>query len=248
MTRPVLLVGGMDSSGGAGLLRDTATLAGLGVPARVAVTAVTAQTDRAVTASHPVPPEVVAAQIAAAGPDIGAIKIGMLATAGIVEAVANALPPAPLVLDPVLRSSSGADLLDPAGMALLMEKLLPRVFLLTPNLPELRMLAGLVGLKEGAAPERVVRTLLARGCDAVLVKGGHDEADTRSSADTLYRRDDEPVTFASPRYPGTLRGTGCQLASGIAGSLVLGFPLVEAISRAKGLIDARFVAAAVAAD
>jgi hydroxymethylpyrimidine/phosphomethylpyrimidine kinase len=242
MTRPVLLVGGMDSSGGAGLLRDTATLAGLGFSARVAVTAVTAQTDRSVTASHPVPPEVVTAQIAAAGPDIGAIKIGMLATAGIVEAVANALPPAPLVLDPVLRSSSGTDLLDAVGVALLVDRLLPHVSVLTPNLPELLVMADFLGLVEGGAPERIALALLDRGCGAVLVKGGHDAAEARLSADTLYRLDDEPVVFASLRYPGTLRGTGCQLASGIAGGLVLGLPLVEAISRAKGLIDARFAA------
>ncbi|WP_445679165.1 hydroxymethylpyrimidine/phosphomethylpyrimidine kinase [Radicibacter daui] len=248
MTRPVLLVGGMDSSGGAGLLRDTATLAGIGVPARVAVTAVTAQTDHAVTASHPVPPEVVAAQIAAAGPNLGAIKIGMLATVGIVQAVAAALPSAPLVLDPVLRSSSGADLLDSAGTVLLVERLLPRVSLLTPNLLELQVLAGLLGVAEGEASEHIARALLAQGCGAVLVKGGHDTEDTRLSADTLYRRDDEPVTFASPRYPGTLRGTGCQLASGIAGCLALGHPLVEAIRRAKGLVDARFAAAAVVED
>lgn len=245
MTRPVLLVGGMDSSGGAGLLRDTATLAGLGVPACVAVTAVTAQTDHAVTASHPVPPEVVTAQIAAAGPDIGAIKIGMLATAGIVEAVVNALPPAPLVLDPVLKSSSGADLLDPTGIALLLEKLLPRIFLLTPNLPELRALAEFMGLSAGEEPGRIAGALLARGCGAVLVKGGHDIADTRLSADTLYRPGEEPIVFASPRHPGTLRGTGCQLASGIAGGLALGLPIADAIRRAKGHVDARFAEADV---
>ena len=116
MSKAILVIGGVDSGGGAGILRDYSTARNLGVQVRVAVTAVTAQDDEGVHALHPMPPEIVAAQIASTGP-VGAVKIGMLGTAAIVAAVVQALPAAvPVVLDPVLRSSSGHDLLDSQGL------------------------------------------------------------------------------------------------------------------------------------
>lgn len=232
----VLAIGGMDSSGGAGLLRDAATLADGGVMARVAVTAVTAQRADAVPAIQPVPPAIVAAQIAAAGP-VGAVKIGMLANAGIVAAVAGALPPVPVVLDPVLAASAGPALIDAEGVARMLAELLPRATLLTPNRPELAALARALD----ATAEGAVAALLARGCRAVLVKGGHDD-DPAASTDCLYRPGQPPLTFAAPRIAGTLRGTGCQLASAIAARLALGDNLPAAIAAAKAQVQRRFAA------
>lgn len=244
MTMPVLFVGGMDSSGGAGLLRDTATAAGLGVPARVAVTAVTAQNTRAVQAVHPVPPRTVAAQIALACADgIGAVKLGMLGTGDIVRAVARELPEGKLVLDPVLVSSSGSRLIDDQGIDALIDLLLPRVRLLTPNLPELRALAGRVGLPPGTQEQAIVRALQARGCGAVLVKGGHGDPG-RASTDRLYDGQDRVIRFSAPRWGFDLRGTGCQLASGIACYLARGVPLARAAALGHDLVQARFAAAA----
>ncbi len=145
----ILLVGGMDSSGGAGLMRDAAAVADLGGIARCAVTAVTAQTDKGVRWAMPVPSEGLRAQISAAFEDrVDAIKIGMLGNGMSAEAVAAALPPegaVPLVLDPVLRASSGRALLDPAGLAAMIAHLFPRTDVLTPNLPELAALGAALG-------------------------------------------------------------------------------------------------------
>ncbi len=240
--RPVLLIGGMDSSGGAGLLRDAAAASGAGVPYRVAVTAVTAQTDGAVTAIHPVPTEVVAAQIAAAGP-VGAVKIGMLHGRRIVAAVAGALPPAPVVLDPVIRASSGRALLDREGLSALLELLLPRAALLTPNLPELRLLGDALGCPPGAEDEAIAGRLFARGCAAVLVKGGHG-GDPRWATDRLFTPAAPPRRYRARRAPVELRGTGCQLASAIAASLAAGVSLDRAVRDARAGLNARFAEAA----
>lgn len=245
MSSAVLFIGGMDSSGGAGLSRDCATAAEVGVEARVAVTAVTAQNDRAVTAIHPVPPDVVTAQIAAAE-EVAAIKIGMLCSARIVDAVAAALPRAPRVLDPVLKSSSGRDLLDAEGIDLLVARLLPATDLLTPNLPELSVLARHLGVT--AADETAcVEALFAHGCGAVLVKGGH-AAPTPSSEDRLYVAGAPPARFSRPRIGVDLRGTGCFLASAIAAQLSCGNDLHGSIDAAKDLLHARFQRAAAGGD
>ncbi|WP_319826336.1 bifunctional hydroxymethylpyrimidine kinase/phosphomethylpyrimidine kinase [Thalassovita sp.] len=234
MTAPVLLVGGMDSSGGAGVLRDAAAVGQAGGTAMVAVTAVTAQTDRRVMSVHPVPTDVVADQITAAGP-VGAVKLGMLCNRAIVDAVADALSQTPLVLDPVIRSSSGHALLDAEGVAAMLSRLMPRTTLLTPNLPELDWLAQAMGCRV----ERAVTALLGAGCGAVLVKGGHGN-DPGVSVDTLFRLDHPPVHYEAPRYPVSLRGTGCQLASTIAAHLARGEALEYAIQAGKDVLTTRF--------
>jgi hydroxymethylpyrimidine/phosphomethylpyrimidine kinase len=230
MTAPVLFIGGMDSSGGAGLLRDAATAQALGSRCRVAVTAVTAQSDGRVAAVLPMPPELVAAQIGLAGEGgISAAKLGMLANGAVVRAVASTLPlGVPLVLDPVLQASSGGPLLDEAGCLAMLDLLLPRTSVLTPNLPELGILACRLGL-----------ALLARGVGAVLVKGGHDSA-ADFCEDRLYRPGQAVARFRSRRWPGTLRGTGCQLASAIAVGLSAGLGLAEAVAGGKSQIEKRF--------
>ena len=232
----VLVIGGTDSSGGAGLARDLATLAHLRTRAVCAVTAVTAQSDRAVSAVHVVPVDVVRAQITAALATcaVAAIKIGMLATRATVEAVADALPPrgrVPLVLDPVLASSSGAALLDAAGRSALRELLLARATILTPNIPEA---AALLEQPPAHAEAELVsqgRALLALGPEAVLLKGGHGTG--LEATDLLLQSDAAPRRLSAPRLLATRRGTGCTLASAIAAALAAGCDVSEACVRAK---------------
>lgn len=242
MSVSVLFIGGIDSSGGAGILRDCATATAMAATPRVAVTAVTAQTDRSVTSVHPVPPDDVAAQIKAAGP-VGAAKIGMLCTAPVVDAVAENLPDAPLVLDPVLASSSGHALLDAAGVGRLLSRLLKRTTLLTPNHPELRILAKGLGLPDGADEPSCVAALMRQGCDAVLVKGGHSGTGWICE-DRLYTQSGQITPFTGPRFPIELRGTGCHLASAIAVSLATGSDMYAAIETARHLGEVRFREAA----
>ncbi|MBS1054650.1 hydroxymethylpyrimidine/phosphomethylpyrimidine kinase family protein [Gluconobacter kondonii] len=240
MTQPVLLIGGMDSSGGAGLARDLLAVQASGQTACLAVTAVTAQTDRRVLAVEPVAPSLLAAQIEAAlEAGIGAVKIGALFNAPLIRVVAALLPDVPVVLDPVLCSSSGHALLDPEGMQALIALLLPRTTILTPNLPELAALAAALGIAPTVEREEIVNALLSRGCRSVLLKGGHD-LPSSVSEDVLYETGSPPVAFRSPRFAFELRGTGCQLASALAAGLVMGQDLPEAIRAARCGVEERF--------
>jgi hydroxymethylpyrimidine/phosphomethylpyrimidine kinase len=231
----VLVIAGCDSSGGAGLVRDVRTLAHFGVQALCAVTAVTAQSDAEVSAVHLIPSELVSAQIRAAlvSRRVAAIKLGMLATRATVLAVAASIPPrtaVPLVLDPVLAASSGAELLDEAGRAALLETLLPRVTLLTPNIPEA---AALLGTPRAHTEEELLRqgeALRALGPEAVLLKGGHGSS--AAATDLLFEA--EAVhRLTAPRIAATRRGTGCALAAAIAAGLAVGLELHTACARAK---------------
>jgi len=229
----VLVIAGSDSSGGAGIARDVAVLTGLGVHASIAITAVTAQTHERVAAVGPMTPALVSAQMEAAleaGP-VGAIKIGMLATRGTVEAVAAVLRKhdrIPVVLDPVLVSSSGGRLLERDAVAALKLDLLPLCRLVTPNWPELAALTD----QEPARNEKEALDqgdlLLASGCGALLVKGGH-APDGEKSVDILLGRGHVPVRFEAPRLDVSMRGTGCALASSIAGGVARGLPLEDSI-------------------
>jgi len=242
----VLVVAGSDSSGGAGIARDVEVLAERGVRASLAVTAVTAQTHERVVAVEPMPPALVMAQMEAAleaGP-VGAIKIGMLATGGAVEAVASVLrkhTDIPVVLDPVLVSSSGGRLLERDGVAVLKQDLLPLCRLVTPNWLELAALTDAAPAWGEEDAFRQVNDLLDAGCGAVLVKGGHAPTD-KNATDILLRRGAAPLRFEAPRAPGTLRGSGCAFASSIAGGLAEGKPLEESIRQAKRSISRMFKA------
>ena len=232
----VLVIAGSDSSGGAGLARDLHTLAAFRTQALCAVTAVTVQSDSRVIAVHPLPPDTVRAQIEAALATgrVGAIKIGMLGTRAIALTVAACLPPreqVPLVLDPVLASSSGAALLDPLGREVLRESLVPRATLVTPNIPEA---AALLGAEPATTEEEVLRQAhawLALGPAAVLIKGGHGSAS--EAVDLLLSAGGSPRRLVASRSARTQRGTGCALASGIAAGLAAGLELGEACARAK---------------
>jgi hydroxymethylpyrimidine/phosphomethylpyrimidine kinase len=238
----VLVIGGTDSSGGAGLARDLRTLAELGTRAVCAVTAVTAQSDTVVSAVHVVPAELVRSQIAAALGTcaVGAIKIGMLATAATVTAVADSLPPrsrVPLVLDPVLAATSGAALLDAAGRAALRELLLVRTTLLTPNIPEAAALLAELPAQDEAGLVSQGRALLALGPAAVLLKGGHGAG--LEATDVLLTPDEPPRRLSAPRLATTQRGTGCSLATAIAAALAAGLDVAAACARGKQHVTQR---------
>jgi hydroxymethylpyrimidine/phosphomethylpyrimidine kinase len=232
----VLVIAGTDSSGGAGLTRDVATLTQLGVEALCAVTAVTAQTDRDVPAVELLPARVVRAQISAALATgrADAIKIGMLGAEAIVAAVAESLPPRehlPLVLDPVLAASSGGVLLETQGRAALAALLLPRATLLTPNIPEAAALLGAAPASSAADIIGQGRALCARGAAAVLMKGGHASGDL--ATDWLVTAEGRVREFNAPRLAVARRGTGCALASAIAAGLAAHLSLEAACQRAK---------------
>jgi hydroxymethylpyrimidine/phosphomethylpyrimidine kinase len=235
----VLVIAGCDSSAGAGVARDLTTLADLATPALLAITAVTAQTDTTYLDSHPVPPEMLRAQIAAAFATrpVAAVKIGMLGNAATVVAVGAALAPyaaVPIVLDPVLMSSSGGVLLDEPGRAALHTALLHRVTLLTPNIPEAALLLGCPAAATAADLETQARQLLAFGPRAVLLKGGHgpgsDSIDVLAQAGTLQR-------LVMPRIAAQMRGSGCALSSAIAAYLAAGLALSAACARAKEYVS-----------
>lgn len=234
----ILVIAGTDSSGGAGLAADIRTAAAHDVDARLAVTAVTAQTNGKVGRIDVMPPALVAEQIAMALEDghVAAVKIGMLGNEPIVATVADALArfDGPIVLDPVIAASSGGLLLSESGIATLIERLLPNTRLVTPNLPELAILSARLGVPAGADTDHKADALLDAGARAVLVKGGHGEG--RDAVDILYRPDRPPLRLASPRLAATLRGTGCALATAIACRLACGDTAEDACRRAKAFV------------
>lgn len=230
----VLVIAGSDSSSGAGLARDLRVLAELRLDAVCAVTAVTAQSDERVHAVHHVPPEIVRAQITAARETRPvAVKIGMLRTRSTVEAVSEALCGlnVPIVLDPVLASSSGGTLLDEAGRLALHELLLGRVSLLTPNIPEAAVLTGLPPARTERKMADQARLIQALGPEAVLLKGGHGSDE--ESVDLLLTADGLVARLAAPRWDVSMRGTGCALSTGIAAHLAQGTSLITACRLAK---------------
>jgi len=251
----VLVIAGSDSSGGAGLTRDVQAALAFGADVLAVVTAVTAQSDRRVLAIHPVPPAMVRAQVAAAFESHvpGAIKIGMLVNRETVEAVAEAIEAAlgsrgavlamPIVLDPVLVSSSGRVLLDQEGRRALADRLLPLTALLTPNVQESAALLALAGTPGGATLDDQARRLLDLGPRAVLLKGGHSSEP--DAVDRLARRGQPLQLFASARLPGSSRGTGCALASAIAAQLASGVELGESCRQAQAYVAA-LIGAAIA--
>ncbi|HTY96693.1 MAG TPA: bifunctional hydroxymethylpyrimidine kinase/phosphomethylpyrimidine kinase [Solirubrobacteraceae bacterium] len=240
-TPTALTIAGSDSGGGAGIQADLKAFASCGVHGTSAITAITAQNTREVTAVAAVGPEMVLAQVRAVIEDIGAdaVKVGMLGTLETARAVAAALGelPAgtPVVVDPVMVAESGARLLDPAAERFLAERILPRATVVTPNLHEARVLAG-VPQREGEDPgeaERLARAVLALGPGAVIVTGGHREAATDL---LLTGPGGEVVEVAGERHPGgAAHGSGCTHSAILAAQLALGRDLPEAarIARAR---------------
>lgn len=235
-----LTIAGSDPSGGAGIQADLKTFASLGVYGTTAITALTVQNTVGVRAVHPVPCDVVAAQIEAVAADIflHATKIGMLATAAIVSAVAKAIADYRLpqvVIDPVIGSTSGTRLLDEEGVQALCTELLPRACLVTPNIPEAERLAG-QAVRTVADMREAARRIHDMGAAAVLVTGGHLEGPM--VVDVLF--DGVATTeLRAPRIetPHT-HGSGCTLAAAVAAHLALGYDLVESVGRAQTYVIA----------
>jgi hydroxymethylpyrimidine/phosphomethylpyrimidine kinase len=234
-----LTIAGSDSGGGAGIQADLKTFSAFRVFGMSVVTAVTAQNSLGVQGVFNLPPEFVARQIDSVLSDFGAdaIKIGMLSTAPIIEAVAARLPAhrhGPVVLDPVMIAKSGDPLLEPAARSALMKAMLPLADLVTPNLPEAAALANMTVDDERAMVE-AARRILGLGARAVLVKGGH-LAD--SATDVLW--DGRDLTrFPAPKLdsPNT-HGTGCTYSSAIAAGLARGRALRDAIVEGKAFVTA----------
>ena len=231
-----MIVAGSDSGGGAGIQADLKTVAALGGYGMTAITALTAQNTLGVFGIHPVPPEFVAQQMRVVLEDIGAdvIKIGMLGNAAVAEAVADVLdgPSAcdiPVVLDPVMASTSGRALLDADGVTVLKRRLIPRAFLVTPNLAEAEMLTGL-SVHDVDTMRQAAAAMLALGARNVLVKGGHLEGD--SLTDLLIGAEGEAVFTHARIETRHTHGTGCTLASAIAVLIGTGRPLTDATASA----------------
>ena len=246
MTAIALTIAGSDSSGGAGIQADLKTFSALGVYGASAITALTAQNTQGVEAVLVVPPDFVARQIKVVARDlkVGAIKIGMLATGEVIEAVAGALetlPGVPVVLDPVMVAASGDVLLDEDAIATLRTVLLPRADLITPNLPEAAKLLDSEEARDEAEMSAQAVALRSLGAKAVLIKGGHAEGD--QAVDILLDEEGE-LRLAAPRVAtGNTHGTGCTLSSAIAAELAKGASLREAVSNAKAYVTAAIAAA-----
>ncbi len=246
MTAIALTIAGSDSSGGAGIQADLKTFAALGVYGASAITALTAQNTQGVTAIHEAPPEFVAAQIDAVFSDlaVGAVKIGMLANAGVISAVAAALDRwkvANVVLDPVMVATSGDRLLKPDAVDALKRELFPRARVVTPNMPEAAALLETAVATDAKDMEAQADGLLALGAKAVLIKGGHGMG--AESTDVLF--DGPTVTRLASRRIATrnTHGTGCTLSAAIAAGLAKGQELAVAARIAKVFVTDAIAAA-----
>ena len=253
----VLSIAGSDSGGGAGIQADLKAFAACGVHGMTAITAITAQNTVGVNGVEAISPAMIVAQVRAVQEDIGvdAVKIGMLGDVATIDAVAEALRSlperTPVVLDPVMVSESGAELLEPSATAALLERLLPRVTVLTPNLPEARALvatargdagdgdarAGEAGGGDAGAGEAqdgddaapLARALHALGPQIVVVTGGH-----RENAVDVFFDGSRLVELAGERYPnGASHGSGCTHSSVLAARLAWGDSPLQAARTAK---------------
>lgn len=236
----LLIVAGSDSSGGAGIQADLKTASALGVYGMTAITALTAQNTERVFGIVETDPEFVALQMKVCIEDVGcdAIKVGMLANAGIIRAVADEIgrhPGIPVVVDPVMVASTGIPLLDPQAITTLRESLLPLAAVVTPNLHEAGALLGrtidsLDGMKEAA---RVIHDF---GAKNIVIKGGHSEGS--SAVDVLFDGH-EFVEFSSTRIATqNSHGTGCIFASALASGLAKGNTVRQSVALAKEFVTA----------
>jgi hydroxymethylpyrimidine/phosphomethylpyrimidine kinase len=238
-----LTIAGSDSGGGAGIQADLKTFAAHGVHGLSAIAALTAQNTRGVRAVHIPDVDFLRAQLDALFDDftIGAVKLGMLASAPVIEAVADALDAydaLPIVLDPVMVATSGARLLEPSALHALRTRLVPRAGVLTPNIPEAELLLG-HPIAHAEAAEAAVDELLALGARAVLLKGGH-----LPIAGEVVDRFGDPqgkLTMTHARVAIEGHGTGCTLASAIAAGLCRGHDLREACRSAADYVHGALI-------
>jgi hydroxymethylpyrimidine/phosphomethylpyrimidine kinase len=238
----VLSIAGSDSGGGAGIQADLKAFAACGVHGMTAITAITAQNTLGVTAVHHVPAEIVIAQVRAVQEDIGidAVKIGMLGARETIEAVAVALDGlaevVPVVLDPVMVSESGAELLDRSARKRLVELLLPRATVVTPNVPEAFALldesTGASSLDPATLdPAELARAIRSLGPPVVVVTGGHREA----PVDVFFDGDRLELLDGERHRDGAAHGSGCTHSSVLAARLAWGDDPLDAARVAKEL-------------
>jgi hydroxymethylpyrimidine/phosphomethylpyrimidine kinase len=254
-TPRALTIAGSDSGGGAGIQADLKAFARCGVHGMSAITAITAQNTLGVSTVHTIPAETILAQVRAVLQDIGvdAVKVGMLGSAETVHAVAQALaelpPEVPVVVDPVMVSESGAQLLEIEAQGALVTEILPRATILTPNLPEARVLAGYSQASwaidstaseteaqdEEAEALAIVHAILSLGPQIVVLTGGH----RRQATDLFLRRGEDPeqmVSIPGARHPeGAAHGSGCTHSSLLAAQLALGRAPLQAAFAARAL-------------
>lgn len=245
----LLVIAGSDPSAGAGLQADLKTAFSFGVYAQTAITAVTVQNTLGASAVHPLAPAVVRAQIAACLSDIGAdaIKIGMLGTAPVAAAVADALTDfldkraVPLVLDPVIMASAGVPLLDDEGVGVLLSRLAPRAMLVTPNLPEAERLMGFFpSLPRDAV--KVVNWMGRAHVKALLIKGGHAIAGGQVN-DALFTQGGIEMRTMPAVDTRHTHGTGCTLSTAIACRIAQGLALGQAVRDAQDYVHRALMAA-----
>ena len=237
----VLSIAGSDSSGGAGIQADIKTSAALGVYAATAITAITAQNTQGVHSQMAISPELVYDQIVAVVEDLhpSYIKIGMLSNSRVVEAVAAALSrySLPIILDPVIVSSTGHRLLSIDAQEVVKRRLLPMSMLITPNIPEMEALTN-TSISTHEHKIEAAKQLLSLGAQDILLKGGHEEGDTKS--DILFRQSPsgiETQLFTSDTITTrNTHGTGCTLSAAIAAFMARGYGLAEAVAEAKSFI------------
>ncbi|HSC29439.1 MAG TPA: bifunctional hydroxymethylpyrimidine kinase/phosphomethylpyrimidine kinase [Vicinamibacterales bacterium] len=235
----VLTIAGSDSGGGAGIQADLKTFAAHGVYGTSAITAVTAQNTLGVSTWQALPADLVTAQIEAVAADIGAgaVKVGMLGNAAIVEAVAAAIAELDLphvVVDPVMVAKGGARLLESSGVEAIRTELLSRAHVVTPNIPEAEVLSGR-SIQSVADMREAGLRILQLGPRVVLVKGGH--LDAPESVDVACSLE-EVFELRRPRIATTnTHGTGCTLSSAIAANLALGLDVRAALEAARDYLD-----------
>ena len=242
MNTPIALtIAGSDPSGGAGVAADLKTFSALGVYGAAVITALTAQNTKGVFGIHDVPADFVAAQLNALFTDLdpNAVKIGMLANAATIDAVAAAVDryqPPNVVLDPVMIAASGDRLLRADAIDALRNELMPRALLITPNLPEAAALLDADIASDEAAMRTQAERLLAAGAKAVLMKGGHGTGP--ESADLLVEHTGVTRFAAARLATRNTHGTGCTLSSAIAAGLARGLALRAAVREAKAYVTA----------
>jgi len=231
----VLTIAGSDSGGGAGIQADLKTFAAHGVHGLSAIAALTAQHTRGVTAVHVPSLEFLRAQLDACFDDfrIGAVKIGMLASAEVIECVAEVLEthrPPYVVLDPVMVATSGAKLLEDDALHALRRRLLPLASIVTPNIPEAELLLGHAITDAAAAESALAEFIDDLGARAVLLKGGHLPGD--GPLIDRYWDGETVAQYGHDRLDLQAHGTGCTLAAAIAANLSLGLPMHDACGAA----------------